>query len=855
MKRIILENLNKNKKIENDFMLTIIPKPIEYKLGTFFYDFNANTTISFDNIADNLEELLQEQINNKLKELRMSSIKKVETNNQDSFELIDNLKQFQKEQGYILKVFDSKCIICSETDQGAFYGIQTLIQLMDSIENNSISLPEIYITDYPLLQIRGISDDITRGQIPTVDNAKRLIRLLSHYKMNFYFIGYETEFLANKDHPKFAENMGYLTKTEIDEIQKYAKSHFIELVPFFQVLGHYDNILSLPEYIDLAEFPGSQCLNIIDTEKVRSFLDNIIKNISDTFDSNYIHIGGDESWDFGKFKSKDIIKEKGIGKAYFDHYYWVYKKCKDYGKENIFLYHDIVAHQQDFLKNIPKDVIMFYWKYFTNNKLFYRKSKYLKNFGFRVIVSPTIFNWSRFFPDFKLSTKNILALYNYAKKNEFLGGITSQWGDYGHEDLRINHYYSYIFSACALWSYINEEYFKCALAHQFFGCKKGDLTIINILDKLTSIHKFFSKLPPNFYIKFWEHPFLRQRPKINIKKYNKMENIANNILDSLKNAQNKVQRNKDCLQYLEFSAKLVKFLAIKFKETENISKILLNPSILENKAIKTGIIKDIKSITKMLNDLKNDYEKLWLICAKRSGLDRLLKKYEIMNFYYQKKIEEINNNINWEDPNHPAKWITVSGPKKFQKPRHYRKTIIIENEFQKCYLQGIANHYMKIYVNGDYLGYVLSRNSLSYVAMDGQIKLFDITDKIRKGKNVIAIESYNFISNNEAINIYIEFIDNIKNKNKIVISDSSWIGTTNVKDNWIKNDYNDSDWKKVKIAGMSPGYNGRIIKPYLSNNIKSINTYNFGLRLTLESYLPSIFRPLIGLALKLLALE
>ena len=72
MKRIILENLNKNKKIENDFMLTIIPKPIEYKLGTFFYDFNANTTISFDNIADNLEELLQEQINNKLKELRMS---------------------------------------------------------------------------------------------------------------------------------------------------------------------------------------------------------------------------------------------------------------------------------------------------------------------------------------------------------------------------------------------------------------------------------------------------------------------------------------------------------------------------------------------------------------------------------------------------------------------------------------------------------------------------------------------------------------------------------------------------------------------------------------------------------------
>jgi len=854
MKSITINNLKIGNQLEElDYQLTLIPIPINYKFGKSSFLLDSKSTISFSNINDEVKKTILTQIKDRFKEFGIQDIEVTDLKEHENLPISDDLKPFQRQQCYVLKIYNSKCIINSETDQGAYYGVQTLLQLMESDENTIIKLPEIEISDYPLLEIRGISDDITRGQMPTVDNIKRLIRLLSHYKMNFYFIGYETEFLENKKHPKISEGRGVLTIEEVNEVQEYARKHFIELVPFFQVLGHFDNILILPEYIDLAEFPGSQCLSIKDEKKVRSFLDDIIQNIAMTFQSKYIHIGGDESWDFGRYKSADIIKEKGVGNAYFDHYSWVYTKCKEYNKEKMLIYHDIVVNELEFIENFPKDVIMFYWNYFSSTKFSYRKSKKLRDYGFKVIVSPTIFNWSRFFPDFKWSTKNILSLFDYAKIHEFLGGIISQWGDYGHEDLRINHYYSYILGAGALWSDIDKNYYKFAFPHQFFGCKKNNLEIMNILDTLLSIHKYFSKLPPKFYIKFWEHPFLRKRPKINYKKYNKIENLADKVLSALESEKNNIKRNKDALDYIKFAAKLTKFIAIKFMSSDNISRTLLNPKIIENDSIKKGIINEIKAIKKMLKDLKLEYEQLWLKCSKREGLDRLLEKFDILDFYYQKKIDEINEGINWEDLNHPAKWISYPEKAPFQSPRYYRKIFTLEDDFDKYYLQCIANHFMKVYLNGEYLGYVISRGSLSYGMMDEQIKLFDISDRVKQGKNVIAIESYNFVSNNEGINVYCEFLNS--DKSQIILSDTSWKSSLDYYENWTKNDFNDELWKSTKIVGTSPTYNGRIIKPYLKNGIKSVNTYNFGIRLMLELFLPSFLKPLIGIALRILGLE
>ncbi|MBD3227184.1 MAG: family 20 glycosylhydrolase [Candidatus Lokiarchaeota archaeon] len=862
MKQIIIENLKMGNTLsELNYYITLIPKPNEYELGINYKIIDSGSSISFGNIERDFAEFLLKKINARLEEYNKRPLK---FNDKESFQ--DNnkieqniseleLEEFQKQQCYNLVVNENKCIISAKESQGIFYGVQTLIQLIDITDEKKLYLPEIEIFDYPILEIRGISDDITRGQVPTVDNVKRLIQLLSHFKMNFYFIGYETEFLENEKHPLITKGKAYLTKEEVKELEKYAKKHFIEFVPFFQVLGHYDNILALEKYMDLGEFPGAMCLNIKDDE-VYDFLEDIIKNVSKTFDSDYIHVGGDESWDFGKYKSKEIVEKKGKGRAYLDHYKWVYNRIKKYNKKQMFLYHDIVVHEKEFLEDFPKDVIMFFWKYFTSWKFKYRKAKKLKKYGFPVVVSPTIYNWSRHYPDFKWAEGNILSIYRFAKNNNLKGGITSQWGDYGHEDLRVNHYYGYILSAGALWSNIDRKYFKKAYSHQYFGCKLGETKIIEVLETLCSINDHFSKLPPKFFVRFWEHPFLRRNPKIKLKKYQKVEKKANETLDLLKEARYQVNRHKSDLDYIDFATKLAKFIAIKFKSSYNIGKTLLGSNVLENDSIRNGMIKLLKTLKKTINNLKKIYENLWLRCAKRDGLNRLLEKYDILNFYYQKKLDEITREINWRNPNHPAKWITYPNKAPFQQPRYYRKTFEIKDlgSINECYLQAIASHYLKIYFNEEYLGYVITRNSLSYVMMEKQVRVFEISDHLKEGRNVIAIESCNYISQHEGINIYLEIFKN-NNIREIILSDESWKTMINSAKNWKDIDFSDHSWENAKSLGKSPKFNGRIIRPYLKDGYKSTTTYLFAIRGMIESFLPSFLKPFIGLAMKLLNIE
>ena len=80
--------------------------------------------------------------------------------------------------------------------------------------------------------------------------------------MNFYCLYIEDMFKHPK-HPKIGIKRGALTIKELKEIDAYAKQHYVELVPIFECLGHFDNILMHKKYKHLGEFPGAQCLNVI----------------------------------------------------------------------------------------------------------------------------------------------------------------------------------------------------------------------------------------------------------------------------------------------------------------------------------------------------------------------------------------------------------------------------------------------------------------------------------------------------------------------------------------------------------------------------------------------------------------
>src|SRR3954454_1993629 len=71
-------------------------------------------------------------------------------------------------EGYLLSVTADEVVIGGKTPVAVFYGLQTLKQLVKG-EGATASIPAIQIKDWPAMRWRGVSDDISRGPVPTVE--------------------------------------------------------------------------------------------------------------------------------------------------------------------------------------------------------------------------------------------------------------------------------------------------------------------------------------------------------------------------------------------------------------------------------------------------------------------------------------------------------------------------------------------------------------------------------------------------------------------------------------------------------------------------------------------------------------
>ncbi len=88
-------------------------------------------------------------------------------------------------EGYVVIADPDQVIVAGKTAAGTFYGLQTLKQLVRG-EGASAFIPAVKIIDWPTMRWRGVSDDISRGPVPTVDYIKRQIRTEAFFKLNMH---------------------------------------------------------------------------------------------------------------------------------------------------------------------------------------------------------------------------------------------------------------------------------------------------------------------------------------------------------------------------------------------------------------------------------------------------------------------------------------------------------------------------------------------------------------------------------------------------------------------------------------------------------------------------------------------
>ncbi len=716
-----------------------------------------------------------------------------------------------KDEGYFLDVRPEGVVIIADSEKGVFYGVMTLVQLLRH-EKRSHTVDGVSIHDHPAQRVRGITDDISRGQVSTADNFKKIIRFCAQYKLNVYS-PYIEDMFRFSGHPTIGRNRGALTAAEWKELDAYAKTWFVEMIPVFETLGHWENILIQPEYLRFAEFPGAHTVNLSD-ERLYELLDEMIGEIAGSFSSEYFNMAADESWDVGLGVNKERVAKGDIATVHAEHYLRVVGILEKYHKRPL-MYGDVILNHPAILEKIPKGITIVDWHYGAASS--YASPAVFRRAGFPFIVSPAVWNFTSPFPAYLNTFVNIQNLNRDGIENGSIGLLTSTWGDYGGEALREFNFYGYAWTSACAWNpaAASVEEFNEAFFRFHFGTEGREMqTAVNYLSTPANSYHFHE---------LWRHPMLPPRTvpawEPTLPAVLRAQSIASTMPEVLRlvnEARRTVTRNADQLQYFEFAARLNLWYAKKITVQETIKRLRVSAAAQADSAESSArIIALASDVLSSLRSVKDEFARVWLTTNRPEGLELLMKRYDRQAAYWQDVIDQTRRGSFTNDVLLESAFIYHPSGNPFaaklpQVPKAYfRKSFTVPAGLRSARMQLIGDTYARLSVNDRPVGEVYARISLSLTEEHERVKVFDVLPLLHDSTNCITVEVENFSPSGSAgVNMYCEF----ETKNGTIhrlMTDSTWKVSETPAPGWKRAAFDDAPW----TAAAAKQYKWTIVRP------------------------------------------
>jgi hypothetical protein len=348
-------------------------------------------------------------------------------------------------EGYVLVVGPREAAVVGATGSGVFYGVQTLKQLLP-LPGAPRVLPTGTVRDWPAMQYRGISDDLSRGPFPTLDFQKHQIRVLASFKINIYSPYFEHTLLY-PDRPLAAPAGGSLTPAQAAELVAYARQYHVTIVPDQESFGHLHHVLKWELYQDQAETPHGYMLAPGQAGTLPVIKD-WFADVAQEFPSPFIHIGADETFDLGLGRTHDAVAQQGYGPVYVAFVKQIHDALAPLNRRLLF-WGDIGDANPDAVAGLPKDMIAVPWDYSDQTGFDKLIAPFAKN-GIETWVAPGDSNWNEVYPQDKTALWNIQGFIAAGQSLGSTGALTSVWNDDG-EGLFNMDWYGVLFGAAAAW--------------------------------------------------------------------------------------------------------------------------------------------------------------------------------------------------------------------------------------------------------------------------------------------------------------------------------------------------------------------------------------------------------------------
>ena len=535
------------------------------------------------------------------------------------------------EEGYVLVVGKSGVVIGGSTSAGIFYGLQTLKQLVRG-NGSDTYVPGVRIVDWPAMRWRGVSDDISRGPVPTLDYIKRQIRTLAAFKLNLHSF-YMEHALSSSEHPLIGPAGGSLTPDEIREIVKYARSYHVEIVPEQQTFGHLHKALKFEKYNPLAETPYGDVLSP-QQEGTYKLIADWYRELNDLFPGKFFHIGEDETFELGEGQSREAAREKGVGAVYFAHLNRVRDLLKPYNRKVIF-WGDIALNHPDLIGQVPKEMIVANWDYAPRDS-YESRIKPFKDAGLEQWVCPGVWGWNQIFPNVDASSKNII---NFVRDGQAVGSpgmLNTSWDDDG-ESLFEMTWYGIVLGAAASWQAqpVDQKVFDRDFDWAFFR-SDGD-QFVGVIHALGSVNTLLGIRTSDDL--FWRDPFttaFQNDARANAEKIRQMRLQVEAAHETLLRNQQRVKRNASMVPVMIFAAERLDHLGRRAETVEKLSREYWDAYLNLGDRAKTRrlrryyspIYNQLREMAEELGELKLSYRTQWLAENRGFWLESILARYD-----------------------------------------------------------------------------------------------------------------------------------------------------------------------------------------------------------------------------------
>jgi hypothetical protein len=396
-------------------------------------------------------------------------------------------------EGYVILPDKDGIALTADTSAGIFYALQTAKQLIAG-DGSAAVLNIATVRDWPALQYRGLSDDISRGPIDTLEFQKKIVRTLATYKANIYSPYFESS-MQYASNPLAAPPGGSMSADDARQLVAYAAQFHITVIPDQEAFGHLRHQLIYEEYQQVAETPHGAVLAPSQPRSLKIISDEFTE-LAKLYPSPFLHVGADETDDLGKGQSKSAVDANSLGKVYLDFMQQIDTTLHPLHRRLLF-WGDIAENSPELLKTLPdafkQDTIAISWHYNPSPTGFGKYLNYFRSSGFETWVAPGINNWSRIYPNYNYGLQNIQQFTRDGQAMGATGQLNTIWYDDG-EALASNNWYGILFGCAAAWQKGESDIpqFQQSYAQVFHGDTTGKLNQAQI--ELMAIHELLKSL-------------------------------------------------------------------------------------------------------------------------------------------------------------------------------------------------------------------------------------------------------------------------------------------------------------------------------------------------------------------------